>query len=142
MSLPTQLLSFVQRIAVVSPDTHVYTVLSQARAHGRSQLKHQTSGWAVTRRRCLNGSTIPAKVHTLDAKLAARVYRVYLHRRFTCGSSRPARRWRTLYRVLESGLTRSIVIKLPQHSSLAVREFRAASNEHCEQGYGQVCAKH
>ena len=43
--------------------------------------------------------------------------------------------------VLESRPTRSLVGKLPQRSSLAVREFRAASEERCEQGYGRVFAK-
>ena len=40
--------------------------------------------------------------------------------------------------VLESGLTHSLIAKLPQHSSLAVCEFSAASEECCKQGYGQV----
>ena len=37
--------------------------------------------------------------------------------------------------VLESRPTRSLVGKLPQRSSIAVREFRAASEERCGQGY-------
>ena len=40
--------------------------------------------------------------------------------------------------VLESGLTRGLVAKFPQHSSLEVREFRAASEERYER---RVCAK-
>ena len=40
--------------------------------------------------------------------------------------------------VLESGPTRSLVAKLPQ---LVVREFRAAGEERCKQGYGRMCAK-
>ena len=43
--------------------------------------------------------------------------------------------------VLESRPTRSLVGKLPQRSSIAVREFRAASEERCEQGNGRVFAK-
>ena len=82
------------------------------------------------------------KVHTPDAKLAAKVYRINLHCRFIRASSRPARRWRRLYCVLESGPTRSIFVKLPQHSSIAVHIFHAASKERCEQGYEQACAKH
>ena len=33
-----------------------YTVLSRANAYGRSQLKRQNLGWAVTRKKCLNRS--------------------------------------------------------------------------------------
>ena len=37
-------------------------------------------GWAVTRKRCLNGSSVPTQAATSGAKLAARVYRIDLHR--------------------------------------------------------------
>ena len=43
--------------------------------------------------------------------------------------------------VLESGPTHSLVAKLPQHSSLVVREFCAAGEEYCEQGYGREDVK-
>ena len=36
-------------------------------------------GWAVTRKRCLNGSTIPGQAPTPDVKLATRVYRLGMH---------------------------------------------------------------
>ena len=45
---------------------------------------------------------------------------------------------REIYIVLESELTRSLVAKLPQHSCILVREFPAAGEERCEQGYGWV----
>ena len=41
--------------------------------------------------------------------------------------------------MLESGPTCSLVAKLPQRSSLVVREFCAAGEEWCEQAYGHVC---
>ena len=37
--------------------------------------------------------------------------------------------------MLESKLTRSLVARLPQHSCIVVREFPAAGEERCEQGY-------
>ena len=40
--------------------------------------------------------------------------------------------------MLESGPAGSLVAKLPQRSSLAIRKFCAASEERCKQGYG-VC---
>ena len=40
--------------------------------------------------------------------------------------------------VVESEPTRSLVAKLPQRSSLVVRELRAAGEERCEQGYRRV----
>ena len=45
--------------------------------------------------------------------------------------------------VLESGPTRSLVAKLPQCSSLVIRELhvRDACKELCEQGYRRVCVK-
>ena len=43
--------------------------------------------------------------------------------------------------MLESELTHSLIAKLLQHSSLALRKFRTdiAIVEHCEQGDGRVC---
>ena len=45
--------------------------------------------------------------------------------------------------VLESGLTRSLIAKLLQCSSLVVRELHVhdAGEELCEQGYRRVCVK-
>ena len=67
---PTQHLREVQKkntiIEILALVAHLgelfaYTVLSQA-----SEL-----GWALTRRTCLNGSTIPTQGPALDAKVAA-----------------------------------------------------------------------
>ena len=44
--------------------------------------------------------------------------------------------------MLESRSTRSIIAKLPQHSSSAVCEFRTTSEECCKSGYGRMCVKH
>ena len=97
-------------------------------------------GWAVTRRRCLNGLTVPTQAPTPDAKLAARVYGIDLHRGFACASlSQPDRGESCI--VLENGPTRNLIAKLPQRSSLAVCEFRAAGEKRCKQGYGGVYAK-
>ena len=54
-------------------------------------------GWAVTRRRCLNGPTIYTQAATQDAELATRGYWIDLHRHFACASLRPARWWKMLY---------------------------------------------
>ena len=43
--------------------------------------------------------------------------------------------------VLESGLTHSFVVKIPQHWSLVVYKFCAASRECCKQDYGRMCVK-
>ena len=43
--------------------------------------------------------------------------------------------------MLESKPAHSLLAEFPQCSSLAVCEFYAASEEHCKQDYGQVCAK-
>ena len=41
--------------------------------------------------------------------------------------------------VLQSGPTRCLIAKFPQHSVVAC-QFRGAGEEHCEQGHGWVCA--
>ena len=43
--------------------------------------------------------------------------------------------------MLESGLTHSLIVKVLQRSLLAVCEFSATSEECCERGYEEVCAK-
>ena len=40
--------------------------------------------------------------------------------------------------MLESGLIRSLVAKLPQRLLLVLREFHVAGKERCEQGYEWV----
>ena len=59
-------------------------------------------GWAVTRRRCLNGPTISAQAPTQDAKLTARGYQINLHCRFARASSRPAWWWKMLEKRTDS----------------------------------------
>ena len=77
----------------------------------------------------MNDSSISLQVPTLDAKLAARGYRIDLHHRFARASlSRPEGGESCI--MLENGLNRSLVAKLTQRSSLAVGEFHAASEEH------------
>ena len=79
-------------------------------------------------RRCLNGSTISEQVPTLDVKLATRKY---LHHCFTRVLLRLAQQCESCI-VLESRPTRSLVTKLLQCLSLAVCEFCAAGEKHCE----------
>ena len=84
-------------------------------------------GWGVTRRRCLNGSTIPAQAPIPDAKLAVRVYRIDLHivaSPVLCRGQPDGERLHGGFTVLESGLTRSLVANLLKRSSLVVREIR------------------
>ena len=69
-------------------------------------------GWAVTRRRYLNGSTIPAQGPTPDANLAARGYRIVASSVLHQGQ--PDSGGSCI--VLQSGLTCSLVAKFPQLS--------------------------
>ena len=79
-------------------------------------------------------------VEVAHAKLAARGYRINLYHRFTHASSSQPEGGESCI-MLESRLNHSLIAKLPQHSSLTVCKFRAASEECYEQGYGRVCAK-
>ena len=94
-------------------------------------------GWVVTRRRCLNGSTITAQGPTPDAKLGQSTC--------TVGSSVLCRGQPDSGKsciVLQRGwLVASLLSFCSVQSSLAVREICAADEELCEQGHGQVCAK-
>ena len=95
-------------------------------------------GWVVTQRKCLNGSTIPEQGPTPDATLAA------------MGSNRLASSVRLCFvetspTVAKAAscykadwLVASLLCFRSIQSSLAVREFRAAGEEHCEPGHGQV----
>ena len=67
----------------------LYTVLSQASA--------KIWGWAITRRKCFNGSTIPAQGPTPDAKLAAMGLNG-LASSVNTSLSRPTQQCRRLYR--------------------------------------------
>ena len=115
-----------------------YTVLSRASAHGRSQLKCQNLGWAVTRRKCLN-------MFNYFRATAHPGYEVGSHgAESTCivGSSvlrqgQPDSGEGCI--VLQSEPTRSLVARFPQRSVVACStriEFR--SKEHCEPGHGKV----
>ena len=75
-----------------------------------------------------------------DAKLSAREYQINLHHRFCpCFVKVSLTVDMQSCIILENGLSRSLVAKLLQCSSLAVREFCAASEERCEGCYRQVC---
>ena len=91
----------------------------------------------------LHGSTIPPERPTLerptlDAKFAARGYRMDLHHWFVCASLRLAWQWYHMcYKVDQ------LVASLPSSSSvqlsLALHKFRAAGEERYEWGYRRVC---
>ena len=69
----------ISRCTAKSTNTVHNTVLSQASAHGGSQLSNKKNrGWAVARIRCLNGSTFPMQAPTPHVKLAARGYQYYM----------------------------------------------------------------
>ena len=95
--------------------------MSQASAHGRSQLNHQNLGWAVTRRRCLN---IPVQAPTPDSKLVDRRYWIDSHRSFARASffsqTRPARQQRKLYPA-RNGLVASTRISCSKRRTLRTR---------------------
>ena len=115
------------------------TVLSQASAHGPSQLKLQTLGWAVTWRKCLNGSTIPEQGPTLDAKLAAigpNRLASSVHPCFVKASP-TVENAVSCYKA--DRLVASLLSFCSVQSSPAVREFRAAREERCKLSHGKVC---
>ena len=85
-------------------------------------------GWAVARRRGLNGSSIPAQGPTPDANLAARGHQINLHR----ASLRLARQWRKLYRVKADQPVPSLPSLRNIQLLLAVRKFCAAGEERYE----------
>ena len=96
-------------------------------------------GWAVTRRMCLNGSTIPEQGPTPDVKLAA------MGPNWLSSSVRPCfvvasptvEKAVLCYRV--DLLVASLLSFRSVQSLPAVHEFRAAGEERCEPGHGQVC---
>ena len=97
-------------------------------------------GWAVTQRKCLNGSTIPEQGLTPDTKLAAMgLNRLASSVRPCFVEASPTVEKAVLCykadRFVASLLSFCSVQSLP-----AVREFRAAREEHCEPSHGQVCA--
>ena len=108
--------------------------------------KPENWGWPLTRRRCLNGLSIPVQVPTPDPKLTDRRYRIdwrrslpllpFSGKRGQCSS-------RESCILLENEPTWSLVAMGLQCSSLAVHEFRIASEERCRWGYNlcvQTCS--
>ena len=118
-----------------------FTILSWASAHGRSQLKPQTLGVGGYTEEVLEWFDCPHTSAHPGCKVSCRGV-----------LNRPAS-WLCLcfneaspmvekaMIVLESRPTRSLIAKRLQRSSLAVRKFRAASEERCKQCYGRVFAK-
>ena len=101
-------------------------VLSQVSAHVHLQPCSPSTNnweWAVARRRCLNGSTIPLQAPIPDAKLASKgTESIHL-----CCPHKP-NGWESCI-VLESGPSLSLVAKLLQCLSLAVHKFHIAIEE-------------
>ena len=96
-------------------------------------------GWAVTRRKCLNGSTIPEQGPTPDAKLAAIGPNRLASSVRSCfvEASPPVDKAVSCYRA-----DRLVALLLSFHSvqlSPAVHEFRAAREERYEPGHRRVC---
>ena len=117
--IPTYgVLPYAMMSGVPLPTNIVHTVLSWAAMGARSS-STKNWGWEVTRRGCLNGSTVPVQAPTTDAKLVARVYQIDLHRGFARASSRPARQWRKLYRARE----RTLVASLPSFHSVRPLQY-------------------
>ena len=72
-------------------------------------------GWAVTLRRCLDGSTIPVQGPTPDAKLAARVYRIITLSVFRSGQPDSGESCIAV----KNWPTRSLIAKFPQRLVVA-----------------------
>ena len=97
-------------------------------------------GWAVTRRTCLNGSTIPTQGPTSDAKLTA------MGPNELASSVRPwfvevsptVEKAVSCYKV--DRFIASLLSIRGVQLSLAVRKFCAAGEERCERGHGWVRA--
>ena len=97
-------------------------------------------GWAVTRRRCLNSSTIPAQGPTLDVKLDAMGPNWLASSVRLCfvKASLTVEKALSCYR--EDRIVSSLLSFCSVKSSLAVRKFCAAGEERCKRGHRQVCA--
>ena len=97
-------------------------------------------GWAVTRRTCLNGSTIPTQGPTPDAKLTAMGLNGLgssVHPWFV-EASLTVEKAVLCYKA--DRLVASLLSFCSVQSSLAVHKFRVAGEEHCKRGHGRVCA--
>ena len=100
------------------------TVLSQANAHGCSQLKHQNLGV---------GGYTRCKVGSHGAKSTCIIGLSVLHR-----GQPDSGEGCIVYKADQ--LIASLLSFCSVQSSPAVREFCAAREEHCEPSHGQVCA--
>ena len=98
------------------------------------------SGWAVTQRRCLNGSTIPAQGPTSDAKLAAMGRNRLASSIHPCFIEASPTVEKAVSWYKADWLIASLLSFCRIQLSLAVRKFHAAGEEHCEQGNRWVCA--
>ena len=92
--------------------------------------------WAVTQRTWLNGSTIPMQGPTLEVschgtKSTCIVGLSTIRGQPDSGES---------FIVLQSGPTRSLVAKFPQHSVVACRTRISCCSLRCERVHGRVCA--
>ena len=118
-----------------------YTVLSQASAHGRSQLKRQklrVGGYTKKELKWFNypraraHPNVKVSCQTVPNRLALSLFSCFVE-------ASP-----TVEKAISCYKADQLVASLPSFSSVqllfAVREFRAAGKEHCEQGHGQVCA--
>ena len=96
-------------------------------------------GWAVTWRTRLNGSTIPMQGPTQDAKLAAMGLNGLGSsvRQLFVEASPTVEKAASCYKA--DRLVASLLSFRSIQSSLAVRKFHAAGEEHCKRGHGRVC---
>ena len=97
-------------------------------------------GWAVTWRKCLNGSTIPEQGPTPDAKLAAMGLNrlASLVRPCFVEASPTVEKAVSCHKA--DRLVASLLSFRSVQSSPPVREFHAAREERCEPSHRQVCA--
>ena len=97
-------------------------------------------GRAVTQRKCLNGSTIPEQGPTLDAKLAAMGPNRLASLVRLCFVEASPTVEKAVWCYKADQLVASLLSFCSVQLSPAVHKFPAAREEHCEPGYGQVCA--
>ena len=96
-------------------------------------------GWAVTRRKCLNGSTILEQGPTPDAKLAAMGPNRLASSVHPCFVKASPTVEKAVSCYSGDRLIASLLSFCSAQLSPAVHKFRAAREEHCEPGHGQVC---
>ena len=97
-------------------------------------------GWAITRRKCLNGSTIPEQRPTPDAKLAAMGPNRLASSVSPCfvEASPTVEKAVSCYKANQ--LVASLLSFCSVQSLTVVRKFRAVREERCKPSHGQVCA--